>query len=666
MKRPVRRWLASMTSVLLVATQLPTTAVADPATTQNQAKTQASETSDAAKPIEGPFAQWNIPTPPGAENYQVNQVEEKDLNPKGLDKWEPTQNPNSKVTPGKMRSDREEVPAGISKETADAAEVKEAKLRDPENPVLNSHPECKVYWPTSYEVCGLIRDKYDSIGGPMSFLLLPITDELTNPDGVGKRSRFINGYIYYHPRTGAHTVSLPVDMVWSRHNREQGFLGYPKTSDVSLGNSWYQQTFEGGYVYTHNALPPTQASIKGSIYDKWQSMGAQKSALGFPISDELVAPDGVGRYNVFEHGVIYWTPQHGAHPVSGTVLSDWSAAKFAAGTFGYPIEDPSTDSSGLAITQKFEKGIITGYAEVVQKIADATPGAQGQLTAKQVYEDGMAYAKQLNADPVQAFSGALKELLEHNKKFEAENNSLQNGLPDGDDTDPINPRNRGDIFYSDSTTKRVNHGHNGIFVGGNNYPNLANYSDPEFDPYNPDKTKLTPPRDVVKAELEKRFEHDRDKDSKIETILKSVSNNDENISRNDTVEASGVISDKDNAAAGVKRRRNYDNSAIRATYKHKGRLRNVRNFEVNTSQEVRDAAANYARDKAHPVVERSGAAYNYDFAFNRRDDGKSYNCSQLVWAAYGDASKGKIDLDSDGGFGVYPMDIRDSKHLTRY
>ena len=111
MKRPVRRWLASMTSVLLVATQLPTTAVADPATAQNQAKTQASETSDAAKPIEGPFAQWNIPTPPGAENYQVNQAEEKDLNPKGLDKWEPTQNPNSKVTPGKMRSDREEVPA---------------------------------------------------------------------------------------------------------------------------------------------------------------------------------------------------------------------------------------------------------------------------------------------------------------------------------------------------------------------------------------------------------------------------------------------------------------------------------------------------------------------------------------------------------------------------
>lgn len=644
MKRPVRRWLASMTSVLLVATQLPTTAVADPATAQNQAKTQASETSDAAKPIEGPFAQWNIPTPPGAENYQVNQAEEKDLNPKGLDKWEPTQNPNSKVTPGKMRSDREEVPAGISKETADAAEVKEAKLRDPENPVLNSHPECKVYWPTSYEVCGLIRDKYDSIGGPMSFLLLPITDELTNPDGVGKRSRFINGYIYYHPRTGAHTVSLPVDMVWSRHNREQGFLGYPKTSDVSLGNSWYQQTFEGGYVYTHNALPPTQASIKGSIYDKWQSMGAQKSALGFPISDELVAPDGVGRYNVFEHGVIYWTPQHGAHPVSGTVLSDWSAAKFAAGTFGYPIEDPSTDSSGLAITQKFEKGIITGYAEVVQKIADATPGAQGQLTAKQVYEDGMAYAKQLNVDPVQAFSGALKELLEHNKKFEAENNSLQKGLPDGIDSDPINPQNHGDIFYSDATTARVNHGHNGIFVGGNNYPDIAD------DPANPGNDIVPPAKHLPPGKRPAR-------------------NDDLKISKNDTIEASGAInsaaiSGKADGESGVKRHRNYGPGKD-DLYGRSGRLRNVRRKTVNTTQAIRDAAVTYAITKANPVVEKPGAGYNLDFAFNKTD-GPTYNCSQLVWAAYRNATLGELDLDSNGGFGVYPTDVRDSKETTEY
>ena len=33
--------------------------------------------------------------------------------------------------------------------------------------------------------------------------------------------------------------------------------------------------------------------IQGRIYDKWQSMGAQNSELGYPISDELTTPDGV-------------------------------------------------------------------------------------------------------------------------------------------------------------------------------------------------------------------------------------------------------------------------------------------------------------------------------------------------------------------------------------
>src|SRR5699024_6142976 len=71
---------------------------------------------------------------------------------------------------------------------------------------------------------------------------------------------------------------------WQRHGWEGGFLGYPTTSDMALGNQWFKQYFQGGHVYTHNALPASQASIQGAIYDKWQSMGAQYSELGYPIS----------------------------------------------------------------------------------------------------------------------------------------------------------------------------------------------------------------------------------------------------------------------------------------------------------------------------------------------------------------------------------------------
>ncbi|WP_311777151.1 hypothetical protein [Trueperella abortisuis] len=77
---------------------------------------------------------------------------------------------------------------------------------------------------------------------------------------------------------------------------------------------------------------------------------------------------------------------------------------------------------------------------------------------------------------------------------------------------------------------------------------------------------------------------------------------------------------------------------------------------VSTSQANRDKAADRARTYR-------GRSYNYNFAFNKTANG-SMNCSQVVWAAYKTATG--IDLDSDGGHGVYPSDIRDSKYTVSY
>ncbi|WP_240510521.1 hypothetical protein [Corynebacterium hadale] len=84
--------------------------------------------------LEGPFAQWGIPTPPGAEGYEANQVTDAELNPRGLDEWHPTDDPQSEIIPGRMRSDKEDIPAGTSKADADQAEIKEANLTAPDAP----------------------------------------------------------------------------------------------------------------------------------------------------------------------------------------------------------------------------------------------------------------------------------------------------------------------------------------------------------------------------------------------------------------------------------------------------------------------------------------------------------------------------------------------------
>ena len=326
-------------------------------TTENPSSPSAPHNATSPDAVDGPFAHWGIPTPPGAEGYEVNQATDDELNPQGLEEWHPTTNPNSEIIPGQMRSDREEIPAGIDKNEADNAEIREAHLADPDTPTLNARPGCSVYWPAPFEVCGLIKEKYDQVGGPTSFLLLPKSHELTNPDGIGKRSEFANGFIYWHPKTGAHTVSLPAAKVWARHGWERGFLRYPTTSDMDLGNQWFRQDFQGGHVYTHNALPATQASIQGAIYDKWESMGAQHSELGYPISDELTTPDGIGRYNVFEGGMIYWTPQHGAHSIKGGTGAIWIASGFEKSNWGYPTTDIYLDANA-DVKQEFSRGEI--------------------------------------------------------------------------------------------------------------------------------------------------------------------------------------------------------------------------------------------------------------------------------------------------------------------
>ena len=73
---------------------------------------------------------------------------------------------------------------------------------------------------------------------------------------------------------------------------------------------------------------------------------------------------------------------------------------------------------------------------------------------------------------------------------------------------------------------------------------------------------------------------------------------------------------------------------------------------VSTSTTNRNNAANWAYSQI-------GQSYSYNFATNRATghDGAK-NCSKLIWSAY--KLHGNLDLDDDGGLGVYPRDVRDA------
>lgn len=199
----------------------------------------------------------------------------------------PTENPNNRVIPGKMRSDREELPGGYTKEEADQAEIEEAKaLRQRATQRGAAPTDCQVYWPEwRYTVCGLIRVKYDSLGGPLSFLLLPASNELTNPDGHGKRSLFVNGPIYWSASSGAHPVVNHFHAAWGRQGYEVGILGYPTTDEIVLPDGvGRRQEFQGAAIYWR--LNEAYA-IGGAIRDKWNSLGAEQGPLAYPTTDEV-------------------------------------------------------------------------------------------------------------------------------------------------------------------------------------------------------------------------------------------------------------------------------------------------------------------------------------------------------------------------------------------
>jgi uncharacterized protein with LGFP repeats len=153
----------------------------------------------------------------------------------------------------------------------------------------------------AFQVYGEIAEKWNSLGGAAGFLGAPLNDESGTPDGVGRYNHFENGSIYWTPETGAHEVH-------------------------------------------------------GLIRDKWESMGWERSFLGYPVTDETATPDGVGRYNHFQGGSIYWTPKTGAHEVHGLIRDKWASLGWERGKLGYPTSDEFQD--GVYRRSNFRGGYI--------------------------------------------------------------------------------------------------------------------------------------------------------------------------------------------------------------------------------------------------------------------------------------------------------------------
>jgi LGFP repeat/PAN domain len=176
--------------------------------------------------------------------------------------------------------------------------------------------------------CYTIAQKYQNFTGADGVLRKPTGPE--SVAGSGRYRRFQGGSISWTPSTCAHEVhgiminpphevvdaNTGINGLWTaKLGAESGFLGYPLTDETTTpdGIGRYNH-FQGGSIYW---TPLTGAhEVHGAIRDEWAKRGWERSTLGYPISDETDEVDSTGRFSLFEHGSIHWTRASGAVTVN--------------------------------------------------------------------------------------------------------------------------------------------------------------------------------------------------------------------------------------------------------------------------------------------------------------------------------------------------------------
>jgi SpoIID/LytB domain protein len=234
-----------------------------------------------------------------------------------------------------------------------------------------------IYWKLehgAFETHGAILQHYGVHRWEGGILGYPVTDELRTPDGVGRYNHFEGGSIYWTSAIGPREVHGSIREAWARNRWEAGPLGYPVTDETATpdGRGRYNH-FQRGSVYWSPSTPAS--AVHGSIRARWQQLRWELGPLGYPRTDELPTPDGVGRYTHFEKGSVYWSPATGAWEVLGPIRDTWAALGWERSVIGYPTTGQRTAPDGTGRYNHFQRGSVywspgTGAHEVRGAIRD--------------------------------------------------------------------------------------------------------------------------------------------------------------------------------------------------------------------------------------------------------------------------------------------------------
>jgi hypothetical protein len=203
-----------------------------------------------------------------------------------------------------------------------------------------------------------IDDKYNLLGAATGFLGTPVDVERSTPNGLGRYRHYQRGSIYWHLAFPfeAFVVYGLIRQRWSQLGWEQSPLGFPISDELPAGSSGGRMSlFDFGAILYRPDIGTYETH--GAIFRRWRALG-DINGLGFPLTDELITPDNRGRYNHFERGSIYWTPQTDAREVLPDTKSVWARSGWEQGPMGYPVAFPGRMPGVFTDFQDFERGTI--------------------------------------------------------------------------------------------------------------------------------------------------------------------------------------------------------------------------------------------------------------------------------------------------------------------
>lgn len=168
---------------------------------------------------------------------------------------------------------------------------------------------------------------------------------------------FEYGKVYWGAATGSHIIKGSIGATWESLGGPLSGLGYPTTDEYATANGGVTQAFQYGQII----YSPSTGShfILGGISAAWLSMGGPNSGLGYPTSNEVAGLTGGGAKQYFQYGEIVWSPSAGTRIITGGIRSAWVGQGSEAGRLGYPTTNEYGIISGRA--QDFQGGRITWY-----------------------------------------------------------------------------------------------------------------------------------------------------------------------------------------------------------------------------------------------------------------------------------------------------------------